>query len=316
MKIVSTARIRKDLQQELMNHFKDHQFCFYNNIEEADHDLKNADVCITYGEDMNEETINQCVELKWIMVISAGIDRMPLKRIGEKNILLTNAKGIHKTPMAEYTFAMILQHFKALPEFNRQQHAKEWNRSVKMDELYGKTLTVIGPGAIGGEIARLAKAFGVKTKGVNQSGKAVTYIDSIYPMTMLTEAVKDSDMIVSVLPYTNKTAGMINKSVFNCMSNNTLFINIGRGKTVVQKDLLAALKNGVIRHAVLDVFEEEPLPAEHPFWEMENVTLTPHVSSITSEYQPRALDIFKQNLSIYMSTQNHYINRVDFERGY
>lgn len=316
MNIVSTAKIRRDLQEDLINAFPRETFIFHNNIEDAGKDLQTAEICITYGEDFTEDIVARCAELKWIMVISAGVDQMPMQKIKEKGILMTNAKGIHKIPMAEYTMAMILQYMKDLTIFNERQRNKEWNRSVNISELAGKTLTVIGPGAIGTEIARLAKAFRMKTQGISRSGQPAGYIDKIYSTEHLLDGVKESDIVVSVLPSTEETAGLIDHKVFETMKPCSLFVNIGRGMTVVQQDLEHALRSGAIHHAILDVFEEEPLPKEHPFWEMKNVTITPHVSSITSEYQPRSLEIFKTNLDKYINNQDDFQNKIDPDRGY
>lgn len=316
MRVVSTSKLRTKLREDLVVSFPDAHFDFYPNIKDAEQALPDAEVLITYGEDLTDREIQLAGQLKWIMVISAGLEKMPLKAIKEKGIIVTNARGIHKIPMAEYTFTTLLNVAKNTRTWFENQNQAKWDRRVNMEELSGQLLTIIGAGAIGSEIARLAKAFGMKTLGVNRSGSSVSSIDTMYTIEQLQEACRPAKYIVSILPETQETYRVIDKDIFDSMRKDAVFINIGRGKTVDQKALLTALENGQIAHAVLDVFEEEPLPADHPFWKMENVTVTPHFSSVTANYQPRALDIFKQNLKTYLNGETPSINYIDLDRGY
>jgi phosphoglycerate dehydrogenase-like enzyme len=316
MKIVSTAQLREELREDLRQSFPEVNFVYYKSMKDAEQDLEQAEVLITYGEDVTEAEINMATQLKWIMVISAGLEKMPLKLIKEKGILVTNAKGIHRIPMAEYTFTMLLHVAKNTKTWLENQSKAIWDRRVKMEELHGQTLAIIGPGAIGSEIARLAKAFGMTTIGVNTSGTPVEHIDVIYKIDDLFEAVTNAKYVVSILPETANTYKILDNRLFQAMREDAVFVNIGRGKTVDQLALLEALQSNQIHHAVLDVFEEEPLPKDHPFWRMDNVTISPHFSSVTSGYQPRALAIFKKNLSIYLKGSNDWINLIDLDRGY
>jgi phosphoglycerate dehydrogenase-like enzyme len=316
MLVVSSARIRVDLQNQLIKNHPDIDFSFHKNIKEAEGEIPLAEVLITYGEDLSPEIIEEAKNLRWIMVISAGLDRMPFKAIKEKGIIVTNARGIHKIPMAEYTMAAILQWSKKTKEWAANQRDRIWSKyAIKMDELAFQTMTVIGTGAIGGEIARLAKAFRMKTLGVNRSGGASEYFDEIFTVEDLVTPLSQSNIVVSVLPFTKETDHLIGKRHFDAMPEHSLFINIGRGKTVDQEALLEALKTREIS-ATLDVFEQEPPPEEHPFWSMENVTITPHFSSVTSQYQPRSIEIFEKNLLLYKEQQEDLINLINLDRGY
>lgn len=316
MKIVSTSQLREELREDLRQSFPEVNFEFYKSMKEADEALDQAEVLITYGEDVTEAELSKAQNLKWIMVISAGLEKMPLKLIKEKGIFVTNARGIHRIPMAEYTFTMLLHVAKNTKTWLENQSKAIWDRRIKMDELHEKTLAIIGPGAIGSEIARLAKAFGMKTIGINTKGTPVDNIDEIYKIDDLLPAIQKANYVVSILPETVNTFKLINRKVFEAMRDDAVFVNIGRGKTVDQAALLEALQTGQIRHAVLDVFEVEPLPTDHPFWKMENVTVSPHFSSVTSGYQPRAIEIFKKNLSNYIKGSNDWVNLIDLDRGY
>ncbi|MGV3488749.1 MAG: D-2-hydroxyacid dehydrogenase, partial [Tuberibacillus sp.] len=303
-------------QDQLVKNHPEIEFRFHKNIHDAIPDIPAADVLITYGEDLTDEIIYSTKELKWIMVISAGLDQMPFEAIKAKDIIVTNARGIHKIPMAEYTFAAILQWCKRTKEWTDNQEKRIWNKyGVKMTELAGRTITVIGTGAIGGEIARIAKAFRMTTLGVNRSGRNAEHFDHIYMTREMKVPITQSDVVVSVLPYTPESDHLIGEEQLAAMKDGSLFINIGRGKTVDQEALLSVLRNQNVS-AVLDVFEEEPLPKDHPFWGMENVTITPHFSSITSQYQPRSIEIFEQNLLRFKENRKDLINLIDPDRGY
>ena len=167
-----------------------------------------------------------------------------------------------------------------------------------------------------GKLLRLAKAFRMKTIGVNRSGKGVGNIDELYLTEQMMDALPKADFIVSILPSTPKTKRLLSKDHFVAMKNTAVFINIGRGDLVDEFLLLRALEKNEIAHAFLDVFEKEPLVKDHPFWKMKNVTVTPHLSSVTQNYLPRALEIFKHNLNTYLNKTGDYMNVIDLKKGY
>lgn len=316
MKVVSSAKLKRELKENLINNYPDLRFYFFKDMEEAREDLLDADILITYGEDLTNEIIKKVECLKWIMVISAGLDEMPFQSIKEKGILVTNAKGIHKIPMAEYTIAMILQVARQAKKLIENEQSHVWDRRVPTIELSGKTLGILGAGSIGTQIADYARVFNMKIIGFNRGGRKVDGFDEIVTKENLDKLLMKSDFIVSVLPSTPETDGILNKQTFKLMKKTATFINIGRGKNVVEKDLMAALKSGEISHAVLDVFGQEPLSKEHPFWEMNNVTVTPHISGISAKYLPRAIEIFETNLKIFIDSGKNYVNIVNVDRGY
>ncbi|OIJ21207.1 D-2-hydroxyacid dehydrogenase [Anaerobacillus alkalidiazotrophicus] len=315
MKVVSSANLKTRLKEKLVSTYPEVSFYFYKNIDEGLTELLDADVLITYGEDLTDEIIKKVNSLKWIMVISAGLDMMPFQAIKEKGILVTNARGIHKIPMAEYTIGMMLQVARQTKQLIQNEQDHTWDRRIPMMELNQKVLGILGTGSIGAEIAKYAQVFNMRTIGFNRSGKEVDGFNEIVTIDNLEKLIKESDFIVSVLPSTSMTNGLLNKKLFDLMED-VIFINIGRGKNVVEKDLISALNQGKVTHAVLDVFVEEPLPKSHPFWDMENVTVTPHLSGISSQYQPRALEIFEENLKLFLKGEKNYLNKIDFDRGY
>ncbi|WP_102346649.1 D-2-hydroxyacid dehydrogenase [Bacillus sp. Marseille-P3661] len=321
MRIVSAIKIKDEIQALLQEEFKDVSFLFYNSIEEAEksHSLGESEVLLTYGEDIKAEHIKKASKLKWIMLLTAGFEQLPLESIVERNIVITNVKGIHKTPMAEYTILMMLQETARFRSMMDQQKQKVWNKSLylnTLEEITEKTVAILGTGVIGSEIARLAKAFNMKTMGFNRSGTAVEHVDQLYTSQGLFECLRKADFVVSILPSTTETKGFLKGIHFKEMKKTAVFINIGRGNTVVEEDLVYALQTKEIKHAVLDVFAEEPLPSSHPFWEMENVTITPHIAGVSTNYQDRAIEIFKHNLQVFRTGVGELLNVIDIEKGY
>ncbi|MFD2046432.1 D-2-hydroxyacid dehydrogenase [Ornithinibacillus salinisoli] len=317
MVIVFSAKMSTKHQEALREKYPNQTFNFCNGMIEAKDELSDADILVTYGEDLDEALIERARKLKWIMVLSAGMDRMPFEAIAKRGIIVTNVKGIHKVPMAEYAISMLLQVYRQADKIYEKQKAREWGRSVRMLEITGKTMVVLGTGAIGQEVARLAKAFQMKTYGVSRSGRTVAYFDETYQTLELKKILPEADFIVSVLPSTEETKYLLTDDHFKQMKNEAVFLNMGRGDLVKGSTIEKAIQDNEIAHAVLDVFEEEPLPKDHPLWNLENVTITPHLSGISPNYVPRALDIFAKNLDKYVVGQtDDLINYVDVTRGY
>lgn len=316
MKIVSSILPPESLINEINRAFPKQHFEFYKGMKAAEKSFLDADVFLTFGEDLTDSSIKRASKLKWIMVMSAGMEKMPFKACREKGIIVTNARGIHKVPMAEFTLSQMLQHVKQTKTLAKNENNQNWDRKIQMGELSGKTILILGVGAIGGEIARLSKAFNMRTMGLNTSGKAVEFIDSIHTMNQLDKALPEADFIVSVLPSTAETKNILTERHFILMKPSAVFINIGRGDLVKESVLVNALRNQEISHAFLDVFSEEPLKEGHPLWGMENATVTPHISSITERYLPRAFEIFTENLHKYRKNTGNYINQINLEREY
>ncbi|NLK20533.1 MAG: D-2-hydroxyacid dehydrogenase [Epulopiscium sp.] len=316
MKVVTSLDIGQENLNFLRKEYPHIEFCIYNKIEKASKDLKDAEVFLTYGFDTTEEILNTMPNLKWIQCMSTGVDALPFKKISKKNILLTNVTGIHGIPIAEYVMAIILSHRIEIFQFYEQQKTKAWKRKNDFKEIYNKTITIVGTGTIGKEIARKAKAFDMKTIGVNTSGKAVDYFDKTYSACELNKALSKGNFIVQTVPLIKETYKMIGMEQFKAMGEDAYFINIGRGKTVDEKALIEALKSHVIKGAAIDVFEIEPLPKESPLWAMENALITPHISGLSNMYMNRALPIFEHNLKVYLGGIGEYINKIDLNKKY
>ncbi|WP_144511756.1 D-2-hydroxyacid dehydrogenase [Bacillus sp. FJAT-22090] len=314
MKVLFSFYPKTDQQTNLIEQFPQVEFTFQKPLDEEA--LKSADILVTYGDDLHAGHIETATQLKWIMVASAGLEKMPLKEIASRNIMVTNARGIHKIPMAESVLAHILSIKKSLPVMAKNQRNGEWSPKVNSSELFGSTALILGTGAIGSEIGRILQAFGVRTIGCNRSGKPAVSMDEMISFAELKKTLPTIDIMISILPSTAETKNLLTYEHFQCMKPSAIFMNFGRGDVVKEEELLRALTEERIAFAVLDVFEKEPLRAGHPFWTMNNVVVSPHASSHSSQYIVRVLEIFSRNLSEWMNEGNHFENIIDMERGY
>lgn len=317
MKIVSSASISAKHITELKNKLGTLDISVYKQIREAEAELAEAEILITYGEDLTAEVLEKgCKALKWIMVVSAGLEKLPWNTLRERGILVTNARGIHKGPMSEYTLGVILQVARRSPELLIKQQQKNWDRTIRVDEIQGKTLGILGAGSIGQEIARKAKVFGMKTLGLNRSGKPVEHFDHIFSGEGLHQVLRESDYVVAVVPLTGETHHLLGTPEFGVMKESAYLINISRGDVVDEQALIAAIRAKRIAGAVLDVFSKEPLPVESPLWDLEGVLITPHLSGRSPLYMERAMEIFAHNLGVYLRGQGEMLNVIDLARGY
>ncbi len=277
---------------------------------------------------------NLAPNLRWVQTHSAGIDRLLNTPLWDSDIAITSTSGIHAPNMAQYAMTQILTWAHRVPNWFKYQKLGKWPQGrwdkFLPDELRGRTLGIVGYGSIGREVARLAKAFGMRilvskrdARHPEDSGYAMLGTgdprgdlpDLIYPGEATRSMLAKCDYIVITLPLTARTRHFFDESVFKEMKSNAFLVNVGRGGLINEKDLVKALKKGWIAGAGLDVFETEPLPNESPLWTMENVILTPHISGLTPQYDERATDLFAENLRRYLAGES-LLNLVNREEGY
>jgi phosphoglycerate dehydrogenase-like enzyme len=277
--------------------------------------LSDAEVIIGWHPLVAEQILQPGTKLRWIQNWGAGVNHIPLDRLDKSGIALTNASGVHAFPIAETIFAMMLSFTRRLNTSIRHQINQVWKPETA-DEIHGKTICIIGVGAIGKETAKIAKAFDMTVWGVSYSGKPVPNVDKIVDRNGLEEALKVSDFVVVTVPLTDETRNMIGEKEFAAMKPTAMYINIGRGQTTDEKALVAALQRGRIAGAGLDVFEQEPLPADSPLWKMDNVIVSPHHAGSTVQYDERAVKIFIRNLLDFTAGREPSVNRVDLVKQY
>lgn len=259
--------------------------------------------------------------LRWVQLTSAGVDRLLESPLLARGVLVTTASGIHGIPIGEYVLAGMLALAKGLPQAMAAQRERAWRPYVP-EELAGRTLGIVGLGAIGSHLARLARAFQMRVIAVRRSCQRpqerppdAPEVDLLLPPSHLDRLLSEADYVALCVPLTRETQGLIGRRELALMRPGAVLINIARGPVVDEEALIEALREGRLGGAVLDVFQREPLPPESELWEMSNVILTPHISGGTPRYMERAIDIFCDNLRRFLAGQP-LRNLVDPQRGY
>lgn len=289
----------------------------YRSSAEAMASAKGADAIVGY---CSNALINAAEDAVWVQVFSAGVDRcVGAERIANGSVVLTNMQKMSSPVIAEHVIALTFSLARQIPQFARVMPSGRWHRgsdiSGRMLSLTGKTMLVIGLGGIGTEAARRAAALDMRVIGTRRSSReGPDFVDYVGLSDERYELAAEADFIVNALPLTPETTGLIDKSFFDAAKRGAYFINVGRGRTVVTDDLVAALESGQIAGAGLDVTDPEPLPANHPLWQMDNVIITPHVSGRDSN-RARHLMIFRENLRRFVAGEA-LLNVVDPELGY
>jgi phosphoglycerate dehydrogenase-like enzyme len=241
--------------------------------------------------------------LRWLQVFNAGVDHPVFQRFVEKGIRLTTAAGSSAEPIAQTAFAGLLMLARGFPHWLDGQARRAWEptplASIPAD-LRGQTLVVFGLGAIGTEIARLARAFGLRVIGVRRRAAVGDEpVDELYPPERLPELLPRADWLALACALTDETRNAIDAVALALLPKTARLLNVSRGGVVDEPALIAALRDGRIAGAYLDVFAEEPLPRESPLWTLPNVIVTPHNSSVSRGNERRAAEIFLRNLARY-----------------
>lgn len=250
----------------------------------------------------HDALLDDADKLKWIQAIGVGYNQFPLDELKRRGIRLSNAVGVNANAVSEHALALMLALARRLPEARDNQHRKHWRQMIsdplaREDEIGGKTLGIVGLGAIGNRLASFAKAFGMRVLGTK--GNPATYegaADQVLPPDRLGEVLDTADFVVLSCPLQPETTGLIGTAALRRMKPSAYLINVARGQVVVEDELIAALRAGEIAGAALDVTVAEPLQADSPLWEMPNVLITPHTGGETSLYEQRLVDIMVENV--------------------
>jgi phosphoglycerate dehydrogenase-like enzyme len=253
-------------------------------------------------------------KLRWMQVSSAGVNHILTPELVGHPSVLTNARGIHAETIAEHVFMYVLAFARGLVGYQKHQRAGTWEPRNPM-VLAGMTMGVVGMGSIGQEVGRKAKAFDMKVIGMRKSRAPSEYADEMVDESELPYLLAQSDFIILAVPLTSETRHLIGEVAFGCLKPSAYLINIARGDVVDEKALTDALAQKKLAGAGLDVFETEPLPADSPLWQMENVIITPHMAGYLPDYLGAAAEVFLENLRRYVRGER-LKNIVDKRRGY
>lgn len=283
--------------------------------EELDALLVETDVLFGFVPPKN--IIIRAPRLKWMQATSAGIDRHRDTEIWRTKVIITGVSGIHATPIGEFVLGLMLMFAKDIPQSFQMKQKRQWQRYLPRT-LNGKTVGIVGLGHIGREVARLAKAFGMKVIATRRSAKAegkAKNVDLLLPRDRTKELLNASDYVILTLPLTPETHNIIGAEEFKAMKSSAYIINIGRGSLIDEEALIRALDEKCIAGAGLDVTAIEPLPAESRLWDFENVILTPHIAGGMEDYMLRAVELFCENLKRYLDGKK-LLNVIDRKKGY
>jgi phosphoglycerate dehydrogenase-like enzyme len=267
---------------------------------------------IVLGEpNLIRETLSHLSTLKWIQSTWAGVEPLldPLLR---RDYILTNARGVFGGLMSEYVIGYLLAHERRIFERMAAQRNKQWDKSLT-GTLRGKTIGLLGVGSIGAEVARTAKFFGMQVRGYTKSSEASKHVDHYFHGQDLLAFANGLDYLVSILPNTKETKKIVDAKLLGELPSHAIFINVGRGSAVDESALIEALEQNKLAGAILDVFEQEPLPKEHPFWTTKNLTMTFHTSA--PSFPEDIARVFIENYRLYIEGKPLKY-QVDFEKGY
>jgi phosphoglycerate dehydrogenase-like enzyme len=238
--------------------------------------------------------------LRWVQLCSTGFRDNVTSQILDGSVTLTNAVGLHTQPIAESVLAAMLEHAKGFGRRRIDQGNHHWNQ-LKNDELFGRTVLIVGLGNIGRKVAQLCKAFEMEVIGCKRQVVPVQDVDVVFPVDELHRWLRQANYVVIAAPHTAETEDLLGAEAFRTMKPSSYLINVGRGQVVEEQAMVQALEEQWIAGAYLDVFAEEPLPADHVLWDLENVFIVPHDSHSSPYIGDRMVALFCDNLRRYVA---------------
>jgi phosphoglycerate dehydrogenase-like enzyme len=263
--------------------------------------LPEADMLLTFGQMMKNLKLDlaNAAKLKWVQALGTGLDGITDQPALKPSVTVTSLHGVHGAPVSEAALAAMLALSRDLPGAIRAQDEHQWRRwPAKL--LHDKTVGILGIGVIAEALAPKCKAMGMTVVGITSSPRQVAGFDRMHPMSELLAVLPQLDYLVLLTPYSPATHHMIDAKVFAAMKPASYFVNVARGGVVDEDALLAALRDKKIAGAALDVFNREPLPPDHPFWDFENVIITTHQGGFCDTYVDLAMPILEHNMRCFL----------------
>jgi phosphoglycerate dehydrogenase-like enzyme len=263
--------------------------------------LPEADMLLTFGQMMKNLKLDlaNAAKLKWVQALGTGLDGITDQPALKPSVTVTSLHGVHGAPVSEAALAAMLALSRDLPGAIRAQDEHQWRRwPAKL--LHDKTVGILGIGVIAEALAPKCKAMGMTVVGITSSPRQVAGFDRVHPMSELLAVLPQLDYLVLLTPYSPATHHMIDAKVFAAMKPTSYFVNVARGGVVDEDALLAALRDKKIAGAALDVFNREPLPSDHPFWDFENVIITTHQGGFCDTYVDLAMPILEHNMRCFL----------------
>ncbi len=286
-------------------------FTYVVDGEEAVPHVPETEVIISMGRWLTAEMAAGAKNLKWMQCNITGTDHLVEPLGGRTDVILTNGRGIHGPQMTEITLMHMLALYRQVRRLTKNQEEHVWDRFLPK-VLDTRTVAILGLGAIAEHMSGVFKALGMTVYGISRTDRPVPGIDKVFSRDNMAEALADADFLVALVPYSEDTHKIINADVFDAMKPDACLINVARGGVVDEDALIAALTEGKIAAAGLDVFEESPLPDDSPLWDMDNVFITPFVGGRSDMYAERILTVIEPNLRAWVDGKpENMINVVE-----
>ncbi|MDM8533871.1 phosphoglycerate dehydrogenase [Clostridiaceae bacterium HSG29] len=277
-------------------------------------EFENVEVLICYNP-FKTLDISKFQNLKWIQLSSIGIDQLPIEKLINQNIVVSNNQGGYSKPMGEWVVLSILEILKNKKGIFVNQQKKQWKMDTSVLELVNKKILFLGTGTIAKESAKRLKGFECLIDGINTSGREQEYFNNVYKSTNINKIINEYDIVISTLPKIESTFHYINKEFMDLMKKDSILINVSRGEIIDENELIYQLKSGKFLGVSLDVFENEPLGEASELWGFDRVYISSHNSWISEMKNERRFDMIYENLKRYKKN-NKLINEVNYLRGY
>jgi phosphoglycerate dehydrogenase-like enzyme len=295
-----TEAVRNQYRDRIQARFPELKIDLVDHHSKVGPHIASADVLLTFTPMLAGKVIEQAAGLKWIQTLGTGVDNLIDQAALRKDVIVTNIRGIHGPPVSEAAIASMLALARDLPRAVRAQDERQWRR-FPAQLLHNKTVGIFGIGVIAEALAPKCKAFGMRVIGVSSAPRVVAGFDRMHGRDELLQVVGDFDFFVLLTPLTASTRNSIDAKVFAAMKPSSFLINLARGGVVDETALVEALKTGRIGGAALDVFNQEPLPDDHPLWSMHNVIITTHQGGFCDVYVDYALPTVEANMRCFLS---------------
>ena len=292
--------VRNEYCERLRSRFPELFFDMVDHHSKVGPHIAKTDALLTFAPMLSAKVLEEATRLKWVQALGTGVDNLTDQATLRKDVIVTNVRGIHGAPVSEAALATMLALARNLPGAIRAQDERQWRR-WPAQLLHNKTVGIFGVGLIAEALAPKCKAFGMRVAGVSSAPREIAGFDTIHAREELLQVVGDFDFFVLLTPLTASTRNSIDAKVFTAMKSTSFLINLARGGVVDEAALIEALKTGRISGAALDVFNEEPLPADHPFWALENVLITTHQGGFCDVYVDYALPTVEANMRSFLS---------------
>jgi D-2-hydroxyacid dehydrogenase (NADP+) len=295
--------VRGEYHDAIRKEFPEHKVDLVDDVSHIDRCLPDADVLITFAPHLREradEVFHAAGKLKWVQALGTGVDNIADRPTFRPDVILTRMHAIHGPPMAEAALMAMLALSRDLPRLIRNQQDRRWERwPARL--LQGKTVGILGTGAIAEVLAPRCRMMGMRVVGITSTRREVAGFDHMVSRDDLAETVRDFDYFILLAPYSKDTHHIVDARVLAAMKPEAYLINLARGGVVDEDALLNVLRSGALAGAALDVFSQEPLPQDHPFWSLPNVLITPHVAGFNDGYAQQAIPLVVENIRRFLA---------------